>query len=502
MEQKQAKETLRQQVFKSSVWSLSTTIVSRLGGLIFTILLARFLLPEGFGLYSLATSIALIFIAFADLGINQAMIRFVSLDFDKNKERAAAYFGYILKIKRILAGSLSILLFVLAYPLAIFVFHNSSLFYLLLVLSIYSFFLAMESFYESLFYIGAKVKYLFIKEIVLQSLRILAVALIFLITSKSLQVLGIISAITIVIILVYFVVLIFTRNIIHQLFRPSKILIDKREVLKFIGYLTVGGISGIFFGYVDTVMLGFFVQPEYIGYYRAAATLIFGIAGLFSFVNVFIPVLTRMSTKKLSDVFNRIIKYSFMITIPACFGIIFLASYVLRAIYGYGYLPANLSLYFLAPMIILTMLVWNISALFSARGILRSFTKVTLIASLVNIILNYLLINLLLTHSQLWATAGAAIATLLSWALYCIYAIFLVKKQLAITLKASNFLKPLLAAIVMSLFLFYFNRTFRDMTLTTGILEILIGALIYFIVLLIMGSIKKEEFLLIQMLFR
>ena len=63
---------------KNSIFQVSTTIISKIGALIFTIILARLLMPELFGLYSLALSTILIFVAFSDFGMGETLVRFVS----------------------------------------------------------------------------------------------------------------------------------------------------------------------------------------------------------------------------------------------------------------------------------------------------------------------------------------------------------------------------------------------------------------------------------------
>jgi len=63
---------------KNSFYQFSTNFVAKIGGLFFTIILARLLMPELFGLYSLAIATIFIFISFTDLGIGSAIITFVS----------------------------------------------------------------------------------------------------------------------------------------------------------------------------------------------------------------------------------------------------------------------------------------------------------------------------------------------------------------------------------------------------------------------------------------
>ena len=65
------------QAIKNSGWTTATILVSKIGSLIFTIITARLLMPELFGLYSLALSTISLFALFSDLGIGQSLIKFV-----------------------------------------------------------------------------------------------------------------------------------------------------------------------------------------------------------------------------------------------------------------------------------------------------------------------------------------------------------------------------------------------------------------------------------------
>ena len=66
------------QAAKNSSFLLATTIVAKIGSLLITILIARMLMPELFGLYSLALGTIVLFAGFSDFGISAAMVTFVS----------------------------------------------------------------------------------------------------------------------------------------------------------------------------------------------------------------------------------------------------------------------------------------------------------------------------------------------------------------------------------------------------------------------------------------
>ena len=65
------------QAIKNSSFQLAITLIAKIGSLLFTIIIARMLLPELFGLYGLALSTIALFLGFSDLGIGSALITFL-----------------------------------------------------------------------------------------------------------------------------------------------------------------------------------------------------------------------------------------------------------------------------------------------------------------------------------------------------------------------------------------------------------------------------------------
>jgi len=76
---------LARKVIKNSAYNTTRTIIGSVGGLIFSIVLARILRPELFGIYALAMSICF-FILQLDPGINVALTRYLSDAIGKKDE--------------------------------------------------------------------------------------------------------------------------------------------------------------------------------------------------------------------------------------------------------------------------------------------------------------------------------------------------------------------------------------------------------------------------------
>jgi len=63
---------------KNSSWQIATTLIAKIGSLLFTIIIARLMLPEIYGLYGLALSTILFMSIFSDMGICSAVMTYLS----------------------------------------------------------------------------------------------------------------------------------------------------------------------------------------------------------------------------------------------------------------------------------------------------------------------------------------------------------------------------------------------------------------------------------------
>ena len=84
-------QNLSKIAIKNSSYSLAGTLIYKFGGLIFTILIARLLLPELFGIYALVLSIVTILLTFTNLGINETSLRYISDALGKKDNKKANY---------------------------------------------------------------------------------------------------------------------------------------------------------------------------------------------------------------------------------------------------------------------------------------------------------------------------------------------------------------------------------------------------------------------------
>jgi len=494
------KESFTSQAVRGSVWSTTHGIVQRLGGLIFTIILARVLLPEKFGLFNIVLSIASIFMIFSYGGIDQLLIRYISELIIKNKPKARSYFHYILRLKIILSLSVLAIILLISYPLAIFVFKKPELLYPFLVSAIFVFGFSLIGIFSSLFFVIKKVKYVAFKEIIYQTLKIVIFFLMFLVFYSNFRLEYVFMALSLASFLTLFYIFNKSRQKIKFLFENYKQIKnqEKSKVLRFLLYTIAGSLSLAFFGYTDAIMLGILItDASFIGIYRAAFLLISSISGFLAFGPVLLPIFMQVEGKNLERAFNKVIKYLTILAIPASFGIAILGSYFLVLMYGYEYLRGASLLLIFAPLITIGIFNSLFTILFLVKEKPRDYLPLLGFVTVTNIFLNFILIYYLSKYSYMMGIMGAAIATLISWLLYSFGLYYLIRKKFTIKTDLTLLIKPVIASGIMALALYFSIAQVGDFNIFIGLILILSGILIYFSIMLILGGIRREEFIMI-----
>jgi len=489
-------KNLKSKVIENSFWSLGAISISKIGGLVFTIILTRALLPKGYGLYSLVLSLAMIFYTFSDFGINKALIRYISLALNKEKNKTSSYHFYLLRIKFVLTILCSSVLVALAYPLSHLVFRDSSLFVPFLIASAYIFVSSFEGFYTNLFYATERVKYINIKESIGQLIKIILTLFLVYFLASAYHIIGIFLVLTFTSIVLLLFNLYNLRRLYPDIFKRSQEKIDKKRVVRFVKYSIIASISAILFSYLDSVILGLFLEPEYVGYYRAAISLIFGISGILAFPNlVLLPLFTKLQKERVDSSFQKAFHYIAVITLPAAFGLLIFGDYFIKAFYGPAYLPSILALYLLTPILFINVFIGLFFSLFSAEDRPDLSAKTILLISSVNIVLDLVFIKLalLLFKDPIWATAGVAFATSLSWFFYFMSSIYFTKKELHIEISIKSLLKPLVASIIMGALVYYTRLIVqKESALFIGFF-IIEGIVIYFAALFLFRGLRKKD---------
>jgi len=406
---------------KNSIYQFSTIFIEKIGAFVFTIILARLLMPELFGLYSLALSTILIFMAFSDMGIGQAMIRFVSRELGKSKnEKAKAYFLHFRKLKAI-AVSFAILILILSARFISESYYQKPLFLALIAGALFILFTSMVAFLQPLLQASNNFKGIFYKEILFQLVRIILIPILIVISLRNLfSQESILFFIIIGLSLAYFLSAIFLAivsklNITYLKERTKKLSFnEKKKTNKFVLAISAVVLSGMFFGYIDMIMLGRFVQPEFIGYYKIALGLVGALGSLISFSIVFLPLFSRMKKKQLEKAFNKSIKITFLFSLIIASSVLLFAPWIINILYGSNYAPAINLLRALSLLVISMPIIALFVSYFIAKGEPKKITKALVFSTILNIILNYIVIKSLIIKGPFEAVLGVTAVTIFS----------------------------------------------------------------------------------------
>tara|TARA_Y100000034_G_C6642691_1_gene280992 strand:+ start:31 stop:579 length:549 start_codon:yes stop_codon:yes gene_type:complete len=171
-----------------------------------------------------------------------------------------------------------------------------------------------------------------------------------------------------------------------------------------------------------------------------------------------------------------------MLLIPSIVGYFVLYEGVIRNIATSEFISTNTLLLVLA----LTIIFASIYSLSQNILFLLKKTKVvnyiTLTGAIFNIVLNIILVPYI-------GILGAAISTLITFIILMILNLIYTHKHYKFNFMIKTISKFIIAAIIMGVVIY----PFKSINLFSLIIQVLLGAIVYFIVLYFLKAIKKEE---------
>ena len=414
------------QAIKNSTYQLASSVISRAGALIFAIIIARMLLPELFGLYSMALSIILIFSVFSELGISQAVVRFIAKESGKKNGKVIEVLKYLLKIKLILIAIVVLALAILS-PIIAGKIYDEPILLALFSGILYIIFLQLVNFAASTLQGLNNFKLQLIREIIFSVLKITLMPIAILIGMKFLLSTEIRLALIILSIAISFLVpipiLINSIKKYEVVRKKCKKTTrkEKKKINKFIIASATIALSGVFFANIDKIMMGYFASASFVGYYTAAVSLISSIVvvpGIFS-VSL-LPIFSKLKTKDLGRKFKRVVSVIILISAILFIFTNALAYIIIILIYGKAYLTSVSILRALSILIFINPIIGIYSAYFISRGSPKIIAKSTLFATVINIILNFIFMKSLTSFGEIYIVYAAVAATLISQVIYMI----------------------------------------------------------------------------------
>lgn len=284
-------------------------------------------------------------------------------------------------------------------------------------------------------------------------------------------------------------------HILMEKIRVKKPLIKK--ITFFALPVFIGGIGSIVLSYTDTIMLSMMRGPGDVALYQAAQPLAYLLTYFPAALGVvLLPITSELWAKRekklLGQALYFIMKFSFIIIIPAVFIFMAFPATVMRSFAGPDYLPAVLTLQILTLAVIAGTLIAILHCVAGGIGKPIIATKVIGVMAVLNFIGNFLII-------PVYGTAGAAATTLISGVVGLFLTLYLMRKFVKFALPTSSLFKTIIAGLLALLFILGLKSI---ITLTPWWLEFVIiaipGLLFYVAIILAMQTIDKRDLKLLK----
>ena len=464
-------------IFKNMSWLLVSQIIASICGFIWSVLMARYLGVDGYGILGFAISFTGILSIFFDLGIGIHSVRHIATDYDS----APKYLGNAIPLKSLF----SIGGFILIFIVLILIKADEITIIVTLLFAIEQIIKKFIELMNASFQAFEEGKYQGIGNTILNLLLLLFIIISI---TTDLGIIGIsISYIIANIITLIYIYYVFNKHIIKPSFEFDKTFC-KTITIAAIPFAASVILSSIYYS-IDMVMLTKFVGNYATGIYNATYKLISVFTLFYSVYSaVIFPVMSKLfkNDKKLLLIsYEKSIKYLMLVMIPLAVGTMYYSLDIIQLIYGHKYDAA-------AP--VLSILIWTVCLLFisgAGNTLLNAshkevtVTKIYFIAAIFNVVLNIFII-------PYFSYNGAAITTVLSDLLIVAIQTYVIYKLGHRPNKKlySDLIKIVLGSAILGIVLNFLNLTMW--------IAIPIGLIIYLVVVYLLKVFDKDDEFIIK----
>ena len=484
--------------------------ISKIFGYLYRIVIARYFGPEIYGIYTLSVIVASWLVVLSSFGFSEGILRYVSFYRGRDEVQKIRYiFKFSSRILLFSTIIFSLITFLFSGFIATSIFHNSDLTIFIKFFSLVSPFWAFSSYFLSIMRAFEKIKEVSIIESVIQTaIKIISLSFFIFIGIKTSSIIFSFFLGTLSTLLLTFL---YSRYKLETIFVKYELeKNEKKKVIKdFISYswpVFFLGFFSSFFYWTGSFMIGYFKSVTEVGLYNVVVP----IAILMSiapeiFLQLFFPLVTKEYSVKnfefIKKISKQIGKWIFMINLPAFFLMIMFPDVIIKILFGQDYLVAANSLRFLSFGLFFSSIFLISQNLLSTAGKSKIIFYDVLFVSLLNVILNMILIpkQFIFGIDNFLGINGAAIATSIS--LLTLNFLFMVQARhytSAIPLK-KEMLKIFLASSIPFAFLIVIKDSF-EITLISSIFMAIFFLLMYLTLLFLFKVFDNEDKMVLESL--
>lgn len=464
----------KKSITKNYIYNLTYQILVVILPLVTTPYLARTLQSEGIGIYSYTLSIMEYFMLAGSLGISLYAQREIAYKADNIKERSKIFWEIILL--KTITMIISIISFYIIFART----GEYALYYKLLTLQLIANVFEISWFFQGI----EEFKKTVSKNIVVKLVSVLCI-FIFVKSPEDLVKYYIIYACSTLF-----------GNISLWVYLPKvieKIELKKLNILKHLKptiALFIPQVATQIYTVLDRTMMGTIISNmSEVGYYEQSQKIIkILLTVVTSLATVMIPRMAKTyingEAKKLEKYLEKSFNFVLILSIPMILGIISVSQKFVPIFFGPGYDKVITLINITSPIV----LIMGLNNVIGSQYLLptkrqKEYTIAVVIGAIVNFILNLLLI-------KKYTSVGASVATILAEIVIVSIEIFIIRKEFKATKLLRMSAKYIFAGIMMFCISALIGK-FINKNVVSIIVQVGIGALVYFGILLIL----KDEFL-------
>ncbi len=484
---------------KSSFIVFIGVVLSKLFTYVYKIVIARGFGPEAYGLFSLAVMVSGIFIAFASFGLVEGVTRYIPYYKGKRQyDRARYIFRFTFIFISVLSILFGILLFFLSEYISVRIFHNSNL---IIYLKTFGFLVpisVLSSFYLASIRAAEKIGlYSFIINIFQSGAKLALLGLLILIGIRESAVPFSYLGGTL---LMLFAAYISSKYYVRELFKKSGANENERresvrEVFSYSWPLMFLSLITVLFGWIDSFVIGYVMNASDVGFYNAAFTIVafLGIAPDL-FMQLFFPLIVREYAKKkiklIEEISKQVAKWIYIMNLPLFIILFLFPGAMINIFFGKEYLVAESALRILSIGGVLSSLLTLQSNILSMAGKSKLILSNLIIASLVNLILNILLV-------PKYGLIGAASATAFVWMVLSLVVFIQVKVYTTIIPLRRKMAKITIISLIAAALLLLVKQFVPLSIINVIILGILFG-MVYLFIIFITGCLDRNDLMILR----
>lgn len=387
-------------------WSFISLATSSLSHLLLRIVLGRELGPSGLGVYTLVFTIYIFGMQFAAFGIGSALTKYVA-EFNDNLAKTKEYISSGMIGSLITGSVMGVVLYLLSNIISISIFNIPEMVSLLKVTALCFPFIAINKAVLGTLNGFRRMKAFAFIDVALNVIILLVS--VFLVIFLDMKVLGAVLGLVIPTIILGLISIFFVRSSLiypNGTFLQNNIL---RDVLRFGLYVVLGNSIGYLYTHIDSLMIGYYLNEEDVGFYAVAAIFIQGITLIPSAIQrVTSPTITKDHTKKeygsiVKLLKNVTLKVFLLSSLFSLFLVVFGKTLILT-IFDNMFLPSYLPLIILLIGYTIYSTFMSIGTFYSSIGYVELSYKIALFSAILNIVFNIAFI-------PKYGIIGAAMAT-------------------------------------------------------------------------------------------